>query len=53
MDIDRLNHLKKFYKLIETLAKALGGRRSLAECTAKQNWPKRGVYFLQKPVKTA
>jgi hypothetical protein len=45
MDMSRLDHLKKFYHLIETLSTAVGGPRSLADCTGKLNWPKRGVYF--------
>jgi hypothetical protein len=45
MYTSRLDHLKKFYHLIETLSTAVGGPRSLDDCTGKLNWPKRGVYF--------
>lgn len=45
MDTNRLDDLKKFYDLIHTLGRAVGGPRSLVDCTAKLSWPSRGVYF--------
>jgi hypothetical protein len=45
MDKNRLDHLRNFYNLIDTLGKAVRGPRSLADCTGRLNWPKRGVYF--------
>ena len=43
--MDRLEDLARFYALLETLEKELGGKRILAECTGRMNWPTRGIYF--------
>jgi hypothetical protein len=45
MQTKRLNHLQRFYDLIAALDAAVGGARTLAECTGNLNWPKRGVYL--------
>lgn len=45
----RLAHLVRFYELLERLEAQVGGRRSLAETSGQQPWPKRGVYFFFEP----
>ena len=48
-DIDeRLGYLLKFYALLETLEKNIGGARTLATCSGRMNWPMRGVYFFRE-----
>jgi hypothetical protein len=34
-----------FYELIDQLERMVGGKRLLAECNGRMNWPQRGVYF--------
>ena len=48
MDAARLKDLKRFYRAIDTLRKALGGPRILAQCNGKLKWPERGVYFFME-----
>ena len=43
--MDRLNDLVRFYDLLDRLEKRLGGKRTLAECNGRMDWPARGVYF--------
>lgn len=38
-----------FYSILLQLEEQLGGTRLLGECTGKQVWPERGVYFLFEP----
>lgn len=42
---NRLADLDRFYALLEELRERLGGYRRLAECTGKDGWPERGLYF--------
>lgn len=44
-DPDRLSDLKRFYHAMDSLEVKLEGFRTLAACSAKNNWPRRGVYF--------
>ena len=37
--------LDRFYRALDTLEVALGGKRVLGQCTGRMNWAKRGVYF--------
>lgn len=48
METERLDHLKRFYDLIDILDQRMGGARTLADCTGKLSWPKRGVYFFME-----
>jgi hypothetical protein len=48
MDRQRLEHLKEFYRLLGRLELANGGARLLADCTGRQGWPRRGVYFFRE-----
>ena len=42
---DRLADTRRFYDLLDRLEGCIGGRRMLADCTGRMNWPNRGVYF--------
>jgi len=48
MDRLRLEHVKKFYECLDVLAGAPGGSKLMADCTGRQDWPKRGVYFFME-----
>ncbi len=43
--MDRRSDLVRFYALINSLEEKLGGKRTLAECSGRMNWPMRGAYF--------
>ncbi len=43
--MDRLNDLGRFYALLNSLEEKLGGKRTLAVCNGRMDWPTRGVYF--------
>ncbi len=43
--MNRLADLGQFYDLLAHLEKKLGGKRCLAECRGRADWPRRGVYF--------
>lgn len=45
----RNSDLNTFYKLLAELETLSEGKRRLAECHGKMNWPKRGVYFFFEP----
>lgn len=44
----RLQHLVRFYSILDTLEKTLGGARTLADCRGRMDWPVRGVYFFRE-----
>lgn len=48
MSDERLEHLKEFYSILGRLKRALGGARTLGECSGRLNWPQRGVYFFME-----
>jgi hypothetical protein len=45
-DQQRRADLIRFYSIMETLKRKIGGFRKLADCSGKMAWPKRGVYFV-------
>lgn len=45
----RLAALRRFYALLDELARRTGGPRRLAECSGRMEWPPRGVYFFMEP----
>lgn len=45
----RLTDLRRFYALLDELARRTGGPRRLAECSGRLDWPPRGVYFFMEP----
>jgi hypothetical protein len=48
MKHERLAHLIRFYSIIHTLEANIGGAKTLADCSGRMPWPKRGVYFLRE-----
>jgi len=48
MSEQRLNHLTRFYSILDTLEQNIGGAKKLADCSGRMNWPKRGVYFFRE-----
>jgi hypothetical protein len=42
----------RFYLLLEDLARRLDGPRHLRDCDAHSGWPRQGVYFFYKKVKS-
>ena len=44
----RLDHLVRFYGILEALERRIGGLRLLADCHGRMDWPKRGVYFFME-----
>jgi hypothetical protein len=44
----RLEHLRRFYDILATLERRIGGRRLLAECHGRMDWPLRGIYFFME-----
>ncbi len=48
----RLDHVKRFYRLLDTLDERLAGARRLADCSGRMSWPKRGIYLFREPGET-
>lgn len=44
----RLDDLRRFYSLLGRLEERVGGRRLLADCRGRMEWPARGVYFFME-----
>jgi len=44
----RLSDLRRFYTLMDDLARRTNGPRRLAECSGRMAWPMRGVYFFME-----
>lgn len=44
-DQQRRADLIRFYVIMDTLKRKIGGVRQLAECSGRMAWPERGVYF--------
>jgi hypothetical protein len=45
MKASRQRHLDEFYGLLDQLAASEDGPRRLKDCTGRDGWPRRGVYF--------
>jgi hypothetical protein len=45
---DRIQHLIRFYSILDAIEKNVGGARRLAECSGRITWPRRGVYFFRE-----
>ena len=52
MPAERREHLTKFYSLLDRLDECIGGARTLAACSGRMDWPKRGVYFFRESDET-
>ena len=48
MASQRIDDLQRFYSAIGRLEERLGGVRTLANCSGRQRWPQRGVYFFME-----
>jgi hypothetical protein len=48
MSDSRLEHLVRFYAILDQLERTLGGPRRLADCRGRMDWPQRGVYFFRE-----
>ncbi|MBB5052689.1 hypothetical protein HNQ36_002663 [Afipia massiliensis] len=48
MASQRIDDLQRFYSAIGRLEERLGGARTLANCSGRQRWPQRGVYFFME-----
>jgi hypothetical protein len=48
MSDPRLQHLVRFYSLLDRLERNIHGERRLAECSGRMDWPHRGVYFFRE-----
>lgn len=44
-ELDRQNHIARFYQLLDRLENAVGGANRLKDCSGYMPWPNRGVYF--------
>jgi len=44
----RQDDLRIFYATLADLESRLGGARTLSQCTGRQDWPRRGVYFFRE-----
>lgn len=52
MDKIRIEHLVRFYSILDRLEREFGGERTLAECSGRLDWPQRGVYFFREARET-
>lgn len=46
--MNRLEDLRRFYRILGELEGRTGGKRLLSECSGKLAWPQRGVYFFME-----
>lgn len=44
----RLEHLKRFYAVLDRVAANTGGTRRLIDCSGRMGWPQRGIYFFHE-----
>ena len=44
----QLEHLVRFYSILDSLQHKIGGSRKLADCSGRMVWPRRGVYFFHE-----
>lgn len=47
--MSRPQDLERFYSLLAQLERHVGGKRMLRDCTGRQAWPERGLYFFFEP----
>ena len=48
MSDERLQHLVRFYSILDELERRIGGARTLADSRGRIDWPARGVYFFRE-----
>jgi hypothetical protein len=44
----RFDDLRRFYAALSVLEQKLGGARTLASCSGRMSWPRRGIYFFRE-----
>ena len=49
LKMSRVKDTLTFYTLLQELERGIGGKRTLADCDGRMDWPKRGVYFFFEP----
>lgn len=49
LKMSRVKDTLIFYTLLQELERGIGGKRTLADCDGRMDWPKRGVYFFFEP----
>ena len=49
LKMSRVEDTMTFYTLLQELEPSIGGKRTLADCHGRMDWPKRGVYFFFEP----
>jgi hypothetical protein len=49
MSANRIAQLQTFYSILGDLEAKLGGTRTLAQCSGRLPWPRRGIYFFLEP----
>lgn len=47
--MSRLDQINRLYEVLRDLEAMLDGKRRLADCHGKMDWPQRGVYFFFEP----
>ena len=47
--MSRIDDTNAFYAHLQELERRSGGKRVLADCNGRMDWPKRGVYFFFEP----
>lgn len=48
----RIEHLIRFYSILDRLEREVGGEKKLADCSGRLDWPQRGVYFFREDRET-
>lgn len=49
MDTNDIRLVQHFYDLLDKIETRIGGRRVIADCHGRMDWPIRGVYFFFEP----
>ena len=47
--MSRIDDTIAFYAHLQELERSIGGKRTLADCDGRMDWPERGVYFFFEP----
>lgn len=47
--MSRGNDLERFYEILSTLRRRVGGERRLVSCEGFRDWPRQGMYFFFEP----
>lgn len=47
-DSERINDVRRFYELLDDLESRLAGAKKLSNCSGRDVWPQRGIYFFRE-----